>query len=82
MYAFPSLTLPSGFVEEAAKVGRKPDAHWCFRLMETTGIVVVPGSGFGQKKGTHHFRITILPQTETLKEVCLRERRNIYNTSF
>lgn len=31
------------------------------------GICIVPGSGFGQKPGTYHFRTTILPQPEMLK---------------
>jgi len=36
--------------------------------LENTGIVLVPGSGFGQEEGTYHFRITtlILPE-ERLK---------------
>ena len=34
----------------------KPDAMYCFQLLEETGICVVPGSGFGQREGTHHFR--------------------------
>ena len=29
---------------------------YCFDLLESTGICVVPGSGFGQKPGTFHFR--------------------------
>lgn len=29
---------------------------FCMRLLEETGICVVPGSGFGQKEGTYHFR--------------------------
>jgi len=33
---------------------------YCYQLLEETGICVVPGSGFGQKKGTHHFRCSIL----------------------
>jgi len=37
--------------------------------LEATGVVCVPGSGFGQKEGTHHFRITILPSEDTFKEV-------------
>lgn len=32
-----------------------------------SGICIVPGSGFGQKPGTYHFRTTILPQTDKLK---------------
>jgi alanine transaminase len=38
-------------------------------LLEKTGICVVPGSGFGQIPGTAHFRTTILPPTEKIKEV-------------
>ena len=38
--------------------------YGCLRLVEETGIVCVPGSGFGQKEGTFHFRITILPPDE------------------
>ena len=30
-------------------------------LMRETGVITVPGSGFGQKPGTHHFRIVLLP---------------------
>jgi len=31
-------------------------------VLKNTGIVLVPGSGFGQKPGTYHFRITTLIQ--------------------
>lgn len=34
----------------------QPDMLYCLRLLEETGICVVPGSGFGQRKGTYHFR--------------------------
>jgi alanine-synthesizing transaminase len=33
-----------------------------------TGVVVVPGSGFGQKPGTQHFRVVFLPDEEILKD--------------
>lgn len=29
---------------------------FCLKLLEETGICVVPGSGFGQREGTFHFR--------------------------
>lgn len=29
---------------------------FCLRLLEETGICVVPGCGFGQREGTYHFR--------------------------
>ncbi|KAL4704113.1 hypothetical protein ACJJTC_001040 [Scirpophaga incertulas] len=69
MYAFPSITLPPGAVAAAQKAGQPPDVFYAFRLLEETGICVVPGSGFGQRPGTFHFRTTILPQPAALKEM-------------
>jgi aspartate/methionine/tyrosine aminotransferase len=59
MYAFPCITLPEG----------KSDDDYCMALLEATGICVVPGSGFGQAEGTAHFRTTILPPTEKIRQV-------------
>jgi alanine transaminase len=65
MYLFPTIHVPQGAVEAAAKEGRTPDEFYCMRLLEATGVCVVPGSGFGQKDGTLHFRTTFLaPGTE------------------
>lgn len=36
--------------------GQEPDMYYCMRLLEEEGICLVPGSGFGQRKGTFHFR--------------------------
>ncbi|KAL1230441.1 Alanine aminotransferase [Trichinella pseudospiralis] len=41
-------------------------------LLESTGICVVPGSGFGQKEGTYHFRTTILPPPDIFEEMIQR----------
>jgi aspartate/methionine/tyrosine aminotransferase len=59
MYAFPTVTLPAG----------RNDEQYCMALLEETGICVVPGMGFGQEPGTAHFRTTILPPTERMKDV-------------
>ncbi len=59
MYAFPSITLPRG----------RSDEEYCMSLLEEKGICVVPGSGFGQKPGTAHFRTTILPPTDQIERV-------------
>ncbi|KAK4147481.1 pyridoxal phosphate-dependent transferase [Dichotomopilus funicola] len=65
MYLFPTIKLPAGAAEAAAKEGRTPDEFYCMRLLDATGVCVVPGSGFGQKEGTLHFRTTFLaPGTE------------------
>ena len=39
------------------------------KLLEATGLVVVPGSGFKQVEGTFHFRTTFLPPEGLLEEV-------------
>ncbi|XP_048886834.1 alanine aminotransferase 2 [Brienomyrus brachyistius] len=67
MYAFPRIFIPPQAVEEAKVLGMPPDMMYCLRLLEDTGICIVPGSGFGQREDTFHFRMTILPTTEKLK---------------
>lgn len=65
MYLFPTITLPPKAVEAAKKEGRSPDELYCVKMLDATGVCVVPGSGFGQKDGTLHFRTTFLaPGTE------------------
>lgn len=36
--------------------GYIPDMYYCMRLLDEEGICLVPGSGFGQREGTFHFR--------------------------
>ena len=38
--------------------------------MRETGVVVGPGGGFGQKPGTSHFRIVLLPPLDVLSDAC------------
>ena len=58
----------------------KPDAFFCIELLDSTGICVVPGSGFGQKEGTYHFRTTFLPPESEMDSVI--ERLTIFTTKF
>merc|ERR1711904_702494 len=69
MYAFPEIFLPKRFCEEARAAGGEPDGLYCMKMLEATGVVTVPGSGFGQREGTWHYRITILPKEDKLKSV-------------
>ncbi|RWS25992.1 alanine aminotransferase 2-like protein [Leptotrombidium deliense] len=69
MYAFPELKLPEKAVQAAKEAKQAPDFFYAMNLLETTGICVVPGSGFGQIPGTYHFRTTILPQPENLQRM-------------
>jgi alanine transaminase len=61
MYIFPQITLSKRAQEKALSEGKKPDEYYCLRMLDATGICVVPGSGFGQLDGTWHFRTTFLP---------------------
>lgn len=35
------------------------DTYYCLELLRQKGVCVVPGSGFGQKAGTWHFRYNV-----------------------
>jgi alanine-synthesizing transaminase len=55
-YAFPKLAFEYS------------DAEFVSGLIKETGVVVVPGSGFGQKPGTQHFRVVFLPNEQILEQ--------------
>jgi len=59
-YAFPRLHIDES------------DKDFVTELIRQTGVVVVHGEGFGQRPGTHHFRIVFLPQEEVLEEAFRR----------
>ncbi|KAH6648002.1 pyridoxal phosphate-dependent transferase [Truncatella angustata] len=70
MYLFPTITLSQKAIEAAKKEGRTADEFYSMRLLEATGVCVVPGAGFGQKEGSLHFRTTFLaPGTEWVGRV-------------
>ena len=53
-YAYPSLDIPEG------------DEIFVSELIRKKYVMVVHGSGFGQRPGTKHFRIVFLPDEKTL----------------
>ncbi len=55
-YAFPKLEI------------KNSDNHFVAELIKETGVVVVPGTGFGQIPGSNHFRLVFLPQEEILEK--------------
>ncbi|KAM9167087.1 alanine aminotransferase 1 isoform 2-T2 [Mergus octosetaceus] len=80
LYAFPRIELPPRALQAAQAQGQAPDMFFCMRLLEETGICVVPGSGFGQKEGTFHFRMTILPPADKLQ--VLLQKLSAFYTKF
>lgn len=84
MYAFPTIRLPPRAIAAAAQAGMSPDTAYCVALLDATGICVVPGSGFRQKKGTWHFRTTFLPGEDKMDTVIekLRAFNDAYMASY
>jgi len=72
LYAFPRIDLPPAFVQHAEAKSMQADELFCLALLEATGVVVVPGSGFGQAEGTWHFRTTFLPPEAKIDGVLAR----------
>lgn len=60
LYLYPRIYLSNKAVEAAKAAGKEPDAFYALALLDATGICVVPGSGFGQKEGEYHYRLTCL----------------------
>jgi aspartate/methionine/tyrosine aminotransferase len=54
--------------------GKRWKSDWDFvrALLRSTGVVVVPGSGFSTHLSNHHFRIVFLPTAEQLVEAINR----------
>jgi len=71
LYLFPRIELPIKAIAAARAAGVQPDEFYALKLLDATGLVVVPGSGFGQPDPyAFHFRTTFLPPPEQLESVC------------
>ncbi|KAG2184164.1 hypothetical protein INT44_009179 [Umbelopsis vinacea] len=70
MYLFPQIRLPAKAIADADAHGKAADNFYCLEMLDATGVCVVPGSGFGQKEGTWHFRSTFLPAEDLFDDFC------------
>ncbi len=61
-YAYPRIDIPES------------DEIFVKELIRQKHVMVVHGSGFGQKPGTQHFRIVFLPDEKTLTKAYARHR--------
>lgn len=81
MYAFPRIHLNESAVKKAKNEKVAPDFLYCLEMLNETGIQTVPGSGFGQAKGTYHLRMTnLVNPTEKMKKTL--ERMADFNHKF
>ncbi|XP_056188551.1 alanine aminotransferase 1-like isoform X2 [Falco biarmicus] len=78
--AFPRIQLPPRALQQARVLGLEPDVFFCQELREATGVVLAPGSEFGQPEGTYHVGLSLLPPAETLEPVLLALTR--FHTAF
>jgi len=69
MYAFAEVKFSEKAQQKAQEEGMQVDKFYVMKALEETGVVLVPGSGFGQKPGRFHFRITALPSEEKLSSL-------------
>lgn len=74
-FGFLHVLLYQSITPTLQEEGQVPDMLYCMRLLEEEGICLVPGSGFGQREGTFHFRSVtddILPPPPTTATVANR----------
>ena len=70
LYLFPRIELPIKAIAAAREARVAPDEFYALKMLDATGLVVVPGSGFGQPDPyAFHVRTTFLPPAQQLDDV-------------
>lgn len=84
MYAFPEVKFSPKAIQAAAEANMPVDTFYVLRALEETGIILVPGSGFGQEPGTYHFRITNLVNESKVESMLklLREFNSRFHQEY
>lgn len=82
MYCFPSVHMPQGAITASKELGFSPDTLYALDLLQSTGICVVPASGFGQREGRFGFRTTFLsPESRSVVE-SIRDHYNNFCSKY
>ena len=81
MYGFPRIHFSQKFIDQSLAQGKHPDFLYCLDMVNQTGIMTVPGSGFWQEPGTYHFRITnLVTPTERMEAVL--DKLKVFNDKW
>ena len=80
-YGFPCITMTKAAIGKAKEMGIEADMLYCQECLNETGIMTVPGSKFGQKEGTYHFRITNLIYDIEKFDIVMKKLKE-FNDSF
>lgn len=69
-FVYPKLIIKGHVMKKAISFATAADQIYCLELAERTGVGLMPGSGFGQRPGYFHFRLSLDGQKsiETLEE--------------
>mmetsp|Transcript_4653 Transcript_4653/g.9696 ORF Transcript_4653/g.9696 Transcript_4653/m.9696 type:complete len:549 (+) Transcript_4653:274-1920(+) len=82
MYCFPSIKMPPGAIKASNERGFSPDTLYALDLLQTTGICVVPASGFGQEEGRFGFRTTFLSPESKYVVDSIREHYEAFCSKY
>jgi hypothetical protein len=82
MFLFPQIHLSKKAIEAAKKAKKEPDALYVLRLLESTGIVVLPGSAFGQVCNYFQSNISMQIHARFLKDKSHMFHVNYLNRSI
>ncbi|PRP87945.1 alanine aminotransferase [Planoprotostelium fungivorum] len=80
LFAFPQIHFSEKALQSAKEAGLSPDTFYASQLLDATGVCVSSGNIFGQKEGTYHIRLTLMP-TEDRVKVAL-DRIKTFNEEF
>ncbi|KAI3859147.1 hypothetical protein MKX03_006130 [Papaver bracteatum] len=69
LYLFPRIQFSKNAIKAADAANTAPDAFYAKRLIEATGIVVLPGSDFGQVPGIWCIGLPILLQNMEIPSI-------------
>eukprot|EP01117_Protostelium_nocturnum_P016718 TRINITY_DN6682_c0_g1_i2.p1 TRINITY_DN6682_c0_g1~~TRINITY_DN6682_c0_g1_i2.p1 ORF type:complete len:225 (-),score=83.70 TRINITY_DN6682_c0_g1_i2:31-705(-) len=80
LFAFPQIKFNESALKAAKDAGLEPDTFYARELLEEAGVCVSSGNIFGQKPGTFHIRLTLMPTVAKVKDALERIRK--FNESF
>lgn len=69
LYVYPEIYFNNYIVNYAYSKGMHPDEFYCVELLQKTGILILPGNGFFERKNTYHLRLTILISEQEIREI-------------
>ena len=66
-FAFPKVIVKGFIMKKAISLARPADQVYCLEMVSRTGVIVSPGSGFGQRPGFFHFRVSLVQEEATFQ---------------